>query len=45
MDKIGSAICINPGQSDEFHGVIVEIDDASNVKYIKHTIYGECELF
>lgn len=41
VDKIGNSTCINPGQSDEFHGVLFEIDEKINLKYLEHTVYGK----
>lgn len=40
VDRIGNSICINPGYSDEFHGVLFEIDNNIDLKYLEHTIYG-----
>ena len=40
VDRIGNSICINPGQSDRFHGVLFEIDERINLKSLEHTVYG-----
>lgn len=38
-EEIGETLSINPGQSNEFHAVIIDIDPVR--VNVKHTVYGE----
>jgi Icc-related predicted phosphoesterase len=40
VEEIGKTISVNPGQGEEFHAVIFNIEN-KKLKNIKHTIYGE----